>query len=180
MNKNNLKVIESIPMGDDDIRKYLPNAKILTYPQLAKYNKIEEVLPNNKDYFIVLYLDSPNSGHWETILRYDDKIEVFDSYGKQIDNPLKWQSVKAECDLGECEKYLTNLLDNSDLPIYYNNIDYQKDNPNIQSCGRHAVYRIIQMLNNNLDGTGYYKHMKAMQKKTKLNFDDIVTNYINQ
>ena len=46
-------------MGDDDIKHYLPNAKIISYSDLQSVNRIEDLLPRNNTYFILLYqLDS--------------------------------------------------------------------------------------------------------------------------
>lgn len=175
---NTIKQIEKIPMGDDDIREVLPDAKIITYPQLKKYKSITQLLKKPKDYVFILYLDSPNSGHWVGLLRYDDKIEVFDSYGKKIDNPLKWTSLEEELSLGIDDKYLTNLLDNSSLPVFYNNVDYQSQSSTIQTCGRHALNRILKMLKNNMNGNDYFKYMKKLKGGRKMTYDEIVSDEI--
>jgi len=175
-----VKTIETTPLGDDDIRKYLPNAKILTYPELSKYDSIEEILPNDKDYFIVLYLDSPTSGHWITVLRDGDTIEYFDSYGKSPDNPLKWLSKDREAKMGEKAPYLGDLLKKTKLKVIYNKIPYQSQNGEIQTCGRHALNRILSLLNKNMDGGAYHKYMNGLKKKTTMNFDELVSAIIQK
>ena len=52
MNRNDV-IYQS--MSDDDIRYYLPDAKILTYSELSNIKKIEDLLPRHKSYFILLY-----------------------------------------------------------------------------------------------------------------------------
>ena len=58
VDENKLDEIIEESLGDDDIRQYLPNATILKYSDLCKYNDIDEIIPNEKDYAIILYEDS--------------------------------------------------------------------------------------------------------------------------
>ena len=76
--KNDPEVVKEDPLGDDVIRKYLPNCRILKYSQFRDFNNIEDILPHDKDYCIILYENQPNSGHWTAIMRFDDRIEYFD------------------------------------------------------------------------------------------------------
>ena len=43
------------PLDDADIKYYLPDAKILVYDELNFFNNIEDLLPRNNTYFILLY-----------------------------------------------------------------------------------------------------------------------------
>jgi len=168
-----------VPMGDADIHNYLPNARIYTYPQIAKYEDIEQLLPNNNDYFIVLYLDSPTTGHWNAVLRYDNKIEHFDPYGG-VDKALKWQSKDRLAGLGQYDKYLSNLYNSTDLKVVYNNIAYQDEKDrSIATCGRHVVNRIQKLLKDRYSGCDYARYMKKLKKDTKLSYDEIVSGLID-
>ena len=40
-----MKQIIRKPLSDSDLRKILGDCKILTYPDLAKYNTLDELLP---------------------------------------------------------------------------------------------------------------------------------------
>ena len=42
--------------------------------------------------------------------------------------------------------YLSHLLDKTPEQVYYNDEDYQKDGFNINTCGRHCCYYILNML----------------------------------
>jgi hypothetical protein len=169
-----------IPMGDADIHNYLPNAKILTYPQLSQYEDIEDLLPTNNTYFIILYLDSPTTGHWTAVLRYDDKIENFDSYGNIPDTPLKWQSKDRLAGLGEYDEYLKKLYNSTDLKVVYNDIAYQDESDkSISTCGRHVVNRIQKLLKDRYSGCDYARYMKKLKKDTKLSYDEIVSGLID-
>ena len=75
MNGNDVKYQS---MGDDDIRYYLPDSKILTYSELSNYKKIEDLLPRHKSYFILLYpIKSESDGHWVCLTRFDKMVEYF-------------------------------------------------------------------------------------------------------
>ena len=72
----------SIPLGDDDIRHILGNStKIIKYSELSTFNDLDELLPNENDYCIILYEHEPSSGHWVCLLKYNGTFEFFDAYG---------------------------------------------------------------------------------------------------
>ena len=71
--KEEIEEVMEEPLDDAEIRFYLPDAKILKYSELAKYRNINELLPENTDYAIILYLDEENKGHWTAVLKYDNK-----------------------------------------------------------------------------------------------------------
>lgn len=136
----------SYALGDDDIRELLPNAKIIQYDDLDKYGSIEQLLPKNNTYAIILYESEQNSGHWVCILRYDDIIEFFCSYGSKIDEPLNWISDEKNEELGQADRALMKLLKKTPLKVVYNKYKFQKEDPNIATCGRHTISRIQKML----------------------------------
>ena len=64
--------------SEADFKRYFDmEGKILTYEDLEKYNSIEELLPDEKDFKIILTETKPNSGHWTTIQRRGNKIIYF-------------------------------------------------------------------------------------------------------
>lgn len=175
------EVIEQ-PIDDSEIRFYLPDAKILTYPELSKYKNINELLPENKDYAIILYLDAPNKGHWTAVLKYNNKIEMFDPYGiKEIDEELKWVPCTERIKLKVAVPYMIRLFNSIKKPQkgVLSTFEYQDDKTSVASCGRHTVYRILKLLNNNMNIEQYYNHMKDLRKKYNLTYDQIVSTYIN-
>ena len=131
--------VKRISMGDDDIRYYLPDAKILTYSELSNIKKIEDLLPRHKSYFILLYpVQSESSGHWVCLTRYSKMIEYFDSYGKKPDEPLTWGKYD------NVHRRLSELLNNTKLRVDYNNIDFQNNKDvTISTCGAFAVFRVL-------------------------------------
>ncbi|MCX6711627.1 MAG: Ulp1 family isopeptidase [Candidatus Woesearchaeota archaeon] len=174
-----LKHIEKTCMSNEDINKYLPNCKIVSYNELPKYTSIFQLLPHNKSYVIILYQQSENSGHWVALLRYNNTIEYFDSLGNAPDVPLKWNSPEQNLSLGINDKYLSNLLAKSKMRIIYNPIKYQEQNNEISTCGAHAVLRIQTMLKG-YDLAQYYEIMKKAKKEMGVNFDEIAAGLINK
>lgn len=184
MNKKEKKIIEAIqdePMGDDDIKKYLPNAKILKYSSLKQFNNIEDLLHNDIDYCIILYEAKKNSGHWIALLRYNNIIEYFDSYGNKINTPLtEWNTTEENILLNQDPETLFKLLDKTDKKIIYNTTKYQNiNNDIISTCGRHCVFRILNLIKYNRDLQAYHTIMKQYKKKTKANYDEIISALID-
>jgi hypothetical protein len=180
--KEEINQVMEEPLDDSEIRFYLPDAKILKYSELAKYRNINELLPENKDYAIILYLDEVNKGHWTAVLKYDNKIEMFDPYGtKQLDQQLNWVPCAQRIKLKVAIPYMTRLFNTIKAPQkgVLSTIEYQDDKKsNNNSCGKHCVYRILKLLNNNMSIDQYYNHMKDLRKKYNLTYDEIVSTYI--
>jgi hypothetical protein len=175
------EVIED-PLDDSEIRHYLPDAKIMTYKELGKYRHINELLPEETDYAIILYLDAPNKGHWTAVLKYNNVYEMFDPYGiKELDEELKWTPCPQRIKLGVAIPYMTRLFNTIEKPAkgVLSTYDYQDDKTSVNSCGRHCVYRILKLLDNKMDIQQYYNHMKKLRKDYNLTYDEIVSTYVN-
>jgi hypothetical protein len=170
------QVIEE-PMGDDDIHRYFPNAKIITYSQLNDYDTIEDLLPKDKDYAFLLIEDSPNKGHWVCVSRYGDTAEFFDSYGGQPDSQLKWNSKQKNAKLGQSQKKLTELFNKFKGRVVYNPQKYQGGGSDVNTCGRHCTFRILNMKQGK-DLDSYYEYMKSLKNHTGKDYDDLVANFI--
>ena len=181
--KKEMEVVEELvdePMGDDDIKTYLPNAKIILYNDLKKYNNIDEILPHKKSFAIILYLNSPRSGHWCSIMKPNDKqIEFFDSYGKCVDHPLTWLTKEQNEKLGIHSNYLGDLLKKSGKEIIYNNMCFQGKDSDISTCGRHCCFRIKCMRDKDMNIFQYQKMMKNVKNKMNMSFDELVSTMVN-
>ena len=136
-----LKPMVEYALSDTDIRKILGNdISIITYPELAKIQNIDEIF-DNKGRCVLLYLtSSPNCGHWCCLLRKKRGIEFYDPYGEPPDTQF---NEKTRDELGEPEDYLTELLEKSGTPYFYNKHQYQKDKAGVNSCGRWSCCRLI-------------------------------------
>jgi hypothetical protein len=180
-NKKEDKITEILieePLGDDDIKRYLPEAKVMRYSSLRNIRDIKQLLPNEIDYAILLYEDSPNKGHWVAVMRYGDTIEFFDSYGGEPDKPLSWNNSHINQKLNQ-EPYLSRLFDKTDMEVVYSPTKFQGDGDDINTCGRHTVFRILNLIEKDRPLGEYYKIMNEIKKETKSSYDDIVANLIN-
>lgn len=175
---NNINVVEETPLSDADIKKYFPKAKIISYDKLKNYSSISKLLPNIFDYCFILYQQQKNVGHWVALMRYDNIIEYFDSFGGKIDSPLNWNDKQTNIGLGQCAPYLTNLLKKSNMNVIYNNKKYQNSDSEISTCGRHCCLRILTLLKG-YDLDDYYKLLSSNKKLKKMNYDGIVSELIN-
>jgi len=179
------KKIQYEPMDDTDIRYYFPDARIVSYSELSNYKTIDDLLPKDLDYIFLLYEEKPNYGHWVLLSKYNDTIEMFNSYGDDyIDEPLYWLPLSQRKMLGTGTPYLTNLLKNTnynDYGIIFNQYDFQDETDNkIATCGRWCSLRLKTILNKRMPLITFINMMKDIKKTTKLRYDIIVSDLINK
>tara|TARA_R110000868_G_scaffold317828_2_gene578641 strand:+ start:34 stop:645 length:612 start_codon:yes stop_codon:yes gene_type:complete len=175
-----MQQIQYDAMGDDDIKKYFPNANIITYPELKNIDSIEKLLPNNHDYVFILYLQSQSSGHWSILTNNNNCIEFMCSYGSSPSTPLKWTPENLRVSLGMNTPYLDILLNKTDKKVIYSPIDYQNNRDlKVSTCGRHNCFRLMTILKYDMALTDYYKMMKEIKEKMNMTYDDIVSEYID-
>lgn len=167
------------PISNFQINDYLPNVPVKLYKEFKHIKNLDEILPKNKRYYIFLYEESPNVGHWCGLLRYKNKIEYFDSYGEPPDSALSWHPLGILKELDQHIPYLTMLLKKSSLPVIINKKKFQEESPDVSTCGRHQIFRILQNERDNLELRNYIKLMEEIKKKTGLNYDEIVAQAIN-
>ena len=86
---NKINQIIKKPLSDANLKSILgTETRIITYPELANYRTIEELLPRADDFVIILLLESPQSGHWCCLIKVPSQFEYFDSYGFPVDYDL--------------------------------------------------------------------------------------------
>lgn len=144
-------------------------ANILTYPQLMKYDNIDDALgPHGA--LILMYMTTDNYGHWTCVFRRDDNtLEFFDSLGGKPDDqimkiPEYYRNVS-----GQDMPHLTALLYNSGDNIIYNEFKLQEESEDVNTCGRFVALRL------------FYRHLtqeqfaKLMTMFEDYNPDDVVS-----
>jgi hypothetical protein len=178
-----VREIEATPMGDNNIRKYFPNAKILKYSELADIHDISQLLPQPKSFFFLLYEHAPNEGHWTVVNRYIDNgrdtICFFCSYGSKIDGPLYWNSPATNRQLGQDKPYLSLLLKKSGKHLVYNKVQYQSKQSPIATCGAFAVLWIKANIRDNMSIQEFHEWIAEIKKETGLSYDAIASNAIS-
>lgn len=189
MSRSINKIIEK-PMSNFDINKYLPSTKIITTVELQKYNNIDDLFHTDVDSIVILFVDclEMNNGHWCCLSRYisDDNngiIEFFDSYGNTPEKVYLFCDKNVRNNLGIDINYLNSLVNKSNYYFICNTVKYQKDHErhlNINTCGRHVTYRIMQLLYKKKVLPVYNDYMKYAKKYFKnKSYDEIVSILIN-
>ena len=114
---------------------------LVQYREVEKYNSLDALLG---DYHkcILLYHTSSNFGHWVCLYRVGKTVYFFDSYGVMVDDQLKFLPKDLREDLNSNHRYLTDLLYKSNYMVEYNEYQFQKKSPLINSCGRWCVNRL--------------------------------------
>jgi hypothetical protein len=145
---DNYKRLLETMMTDLDFKRYFGlDVPILKYSELSEYNDINELLPNDKDFKIILTESEYNSGHWCAIMKYGNNIEWFDSYAEHPDGQLSFIPQQIKKMLGQNHHHLTRLLKTvkPNQKIIFNNKPFQVLKDGINTCGRWIIARILTM-----------------------------------
>lgn len=169
---------------DLDLERYFPETNhyknnVIKYSELGNYKSIEEILPNDRSYKIVLIEENYNSGHWTCLLRYGDTIEWFDSYGLDVDCELKFINAVKRRLLGEGRNILRDLLKKvKGKKVIYNHYKFQKLSNCSCTCGRWVILRILMMKNFFYDLEEFQKFIKKYKKELGLGADELVAYWV--
>ena len=175
MDNNKNKVNYAI--SNIDIAMYLDNPNIVKYADLANFDNIDSLF-DGYSYVIILIESGLNKGHWCCLTRYNNCVEIFDSYGGTIDHELSYISKQMKAKLGETDNCLTNLLKKSSYKTVINMHKFQSGSNNVDTCGRHVVLRIIMFLCGGMHLDKYINWFKDAVRKLKLSNDELVVKFI--
>jgi len=175
----------STMLSDADITNYLGGGKekIVKYSELADYATLADLLPEERDYRIILTESKRNQGHWCALLKYNSKgkevIEWFDSYSGSPDSELKFIPLAIRKMLGETERHLTRLLKTADdkQSVIYNKKKFQELNDDVDTCGRWVVARVF-MNKFGYDLEDFINKMEEIKDDTGKPFDIIVCDLV--
>ena len=166
------------PLSDADLRHILgDDLKIVQYSDLSKYSTLNDLLPKPTDDCIILYEEEEDSGHWVALLKYGNTVEYFDPYGSKWDTPLTWNTRIENQQLGQSMKYLSGLLERSNLKRIYSPYHFQKLNGTVNTCGSHCAHRIYRLRHDNMDLHDYYGYMEDAEHKLKASPDEVVAEF---
>lgn len=170
------------PLTDKDVDFYLGQGHIMKYNELNKITSIYDILPEHKSFKIILLESDKNSGHWFALLRYNNNIEVFNSYGTKIENEFKFIPGFIQKMLDENKKALYDLLMNSNNEdeIIYNHDALQSTKKDIATCGRWCVMRILYMRDYEYTLEEFLDYIYDLHKQTKKPLDIIVCDFIKK
>jgi len=169
-------------LTDGDIARYFgegAEGKILKYSELANYKHIDELLPKERDFRVILVEHQNNQGHWCCIMKYNKTIEWFNPYGVRPDGQKNMLGKLRNQLLGQAEDYMTHLMKSSKgYKLVYNKARLQKLKQGINTCGRWIILRIICMKDMMMDLKMFIKMVKDTQEATGLPKDALVAIWI--
>ena len=155
--------------------------KVIKYSELEKFTDINQVIPEQKGYRIILIETKPSTGHYVCLLKYNPtSYEYFDSYGLFPDQEFSFIPQQMQQILDEKVHIMSQLLNKlkSDGGSWtYNQMKLQKMAPNVNTCGRWTSWRIYCFKDYNYDFKTFQKFMIAQKKSTGQSFDTIVCNF---
>lgn len=155
------------------------NNKIIKYSELARYNSIEEILPNDFDYIIILIENNFNSGHWVCLIRMKNIIECFNSYGIPIDSEFRFVPDWIERWLREDTRFLSKLIKNAPdrFTIISNKVKFQSDSDMVATCSRWVIFR-IEMARMGYILAQFIKLLQGLHEKYDVPYDELVIQYV--
>jgi len=164
-------------LSDDDFRRLLVSPKIIKYSELESYKTLEELLPNNTDYVIILVESKKNVGHWVCMMRKGNMITEFDSYGSRIDHELDFITRMVKRLLGENRREIARLETASPkFTVTHNKMRLQSNKPLDETipepatCGRWCA-AVIQY---HLMGYTLEEFQAIIRDKSHEKFDDML------
>ena len=156
-------------LSDSDIRRILGHdTKVIKYSELSHYDDLNQLLPKDTDYCIILYEDHVDHGHWVGL--------YFDSYGDKADKELEWVNVKMRMKLLGKEPYLSNLLKQE--KYIYNTVKYQQTDIGLNTCGAHVVHRLYRLKTQDMDLDAYHTFMLQLKDDFNTSYDIVVDEFV--
>ena len=157
------------------------NNKIMKYSDLEGVKDLNDIMTEPKDYRIILIETQRNTGHWTTILKYNDKyFEWFDSYSLKPDAEFEFISPEMQEILDERQHILTILLNKVLLKggkWIYNNIKFQKQAENVNTCGRFCCFRLFMFMKLNYNLKQFQDFMINQKKLPNKPFDCLICDF---
>ncbi len=102
------------------------DAKIINYSEAGNLYDIDQLLPGEEDYCIILREDRPIRRHWTALSKHNGLYEHFDTYGVMPDSELKWIGEKINTHLSQDDPYMTQVPKKEKENYIYNNVAYQE------------------------------------------------------
>ena len=142
-------------LSDSDLNSVLgDDLRIIKYADLDNFKSLNELLPHNNSYLVILIESEHNSGHWCALSFRDNCYTMFDSYGCDLREELDFISRAKNFILGNTKKEMSDLIKNTSdcCEIIFNKERLQSKNSGVARCGRWvACYLSMFKLGYNLE-----------------------------
>jgi hypothetical protein len=141
--KTGLGAAKEYALSDTDIQSILGPVPIITYPDLERYDTIDDLFDRKGRAILFFPNAAENVGHWTCLLRRPNMIEFFDPYGEKPEDQKDGLSKTRLQQLDLDQPLLTQLMRASKKPVYYNSHAFQSSKQDVATCGRHCVARLL-------------------------------------
>jgi len=136
-----------IELDQSDIERLLPGIKVITYPELSRYARIEDTFDRQGRVVVLFLTTGLQDGHWICLhANYrTHTIEFFDSYGLRPDGARKWLSHSKLVQLGQVEPVLHDMLKDAQMRgwcVDFSPYHFQNERDDSETCGRHVAVRL--------------------------------------
>lgn len=130
----------------EEIKRLVPGVKIMTYPELFRYQNLDQVLPVGGK-IALLYVNDIRGGstvgHWTGLMRRGKTVEAYDSYNMEPDEQFKAiDRAATNQPNNQLSKLLLDFNDRGGR-VEYNEDQHQSRDPSQQTCGRHVAIRLM-------------------------------------
>ena len=144
-----------------DFYKYVDkDLNIIESDKIHEFSK--KKIFDNKYKGSVILINNDSGNHWVLLLKRGKTIEFFDSYGVPFE-----------------ESEISSLADTLDLKkVESNRVQFQKYSANINTCGKHVLFRLMTHLEFDMDLKKNNEFMKKMCKNFKNTPDEIVCIFV--
>jgi hypothetical protein len=134
-----------VPLSGEEVLALCDGkANILTYPELHKYENIEDILLNGSCIILYEYSNTNGNvfGHYTCVNKLDTgEYEMFDSFGVLPDKERFFIDEAYRRKTNQDYPYLLTLLDRSGKNVSYNHYVFQREDTS--TCGRYVGLRIL-------------------------------------
>lgn len=159
MNKKIIDQKKSKSLSGEEVLSLCDNkAELYTYPDLVKFDDINELL-GKWGACIILYLTREDYGHWVCLYKQDKKtLCFFDSYALMPDDELNFAPINFRKTHDQMYPHLTYLMYKSGYNIDYNNHRLQSNKKDTSTCGRWVGVRLAFRFMNNDEFADLFKN----------------------
>ncbi len=174
MKQQILKQLKEYPLGNDDLKSLYPYAKIFSYPELEHMKSIDQAFyfhPNGIGTSVMLFLtDADNIGHWIGLIKRGNEIEMYDPYGNKPEELNK--NVGGRMNYKQDPKLLRDKVRESGYKLISNSDQVQPESPDINTCGRHVIMRLLFA---DKPLKEYHQKVKQLARQNGISIDTLVT-----
>jgi hypothetical protein len=143
--KHALAPAEAYSLSDKDIKTLLPQTRLWSYPDLNALDNAEQMLGRDGSYIALVLTTNKWTGHWICLFTTPGSgISFIDPYGLSPDTEALWLSLAKRRELGEDKPTIMRLLLEQPRPVLISRGHFQRESPNINTCGRWCEARTLQ------------------------------------